>query len=180
MHKSLLHKAKAVERKLNTLQSTPVNILENLGVNIARFDEDAQRQAKQKTCRKLFNQLLKTNVSPETLCQEFNAIAKENYQKNDTIKPHYLEDYAKNLKRLPYWYNAVAIDLLLLHQKNPLTFLPINRVLEDWIQLRKEHLTQKEAIELFKKSFLPDEKDMPLLEETINNAYEKGYVTDNV
>lgn len=31
-----------------------------------------------------------------------------------------------------------------------------------------------------KKSFLPDEKDMPLLEETINNAYEKGYVTDNV
>lgn len=45
MQKTLILKAKAVERKLNTLQKQPINILESIGINIGAPEEDEANKA---------------------------------------------------------------------------------------------------------------------------------------
>lgn len=179
MQKSLLTKAKSVERKLNDLLKTQVNVLEKIGVDIQRVDDEEHIKKVRATCRKLFNLLLKTGVSEELLCNGFNQIAHMYYHKKEVLKPHYLKDYATNIRKLPFWYNTVAIDLLLLHGKNPLDSLSIETVVEHWLRLRREKMTPDEALSAFKQAFQTKQEDEPIVRSAIQKEYAKGLPIDN-
>lgn len=182
MHRALLHKAKAVERRLNELEGKPVNKLQGIGIDIARLDEDEARHIKQVNIarRKLFKSLLALPIAIPNLCQEFESIAKESYGKIASMKPHYFKDLSTSLKRFKLWYNTVAIDLLLRHHQDLLTVLPIDLLAENWIRLRKNSLTQEEAITQFKDTFHPKTEDEPIFIEIIKKAYEKGISTTDI
>ena len=177
MQKALFTKAKSVERKLNEILKTHVNILENIGVDINRVDDEEHVKKVRATCRKLFSLLLKTGISEELLCSGFNQIAQMYYHKKEVIKSHYLKDYATNIRKLPFWYNTVAIDLLLLHGKNPLGTLSIEAVVENWLRLRREKMTPDEALDAFKQAFQPSQEDEPIIKEMIQKEYSRGLPT---
>ena len=178
MQKSLLTKAKSVERKLNDILKTPLNILDKVGLDIHRVDDDEHQKKVRTTCRKLFSLLLKTGAGEEILATAFNQIAAMYYNKKEVLKPHYLKDYATNIRKLPFWYNTVAIDLLLMHGKNPLGPLSIEAVVENWLRLRKEKMTPEEALKTFKKTFHPSPEDEPILKSVIQKEYAKGLAAD--
>ena len=99
------------------------------------------------------------------------------YHKKEVIKSHYLKDYATNIRKLPFWYNTVAIDLLLLHGKNPLGTLSIEAVVENWLRLRREKMTPDEALDAFKQAFQPSQEDEPIIKEMIQKEYSRGLPT---
>lgn len=179
MQKSLLTKAKSVERKLNDILKTQVNVLEKIGIDIQRADDEEHVKIVRATCRKLFSQLLKTGISEELLCSGFNQIAQMYYQKKEVLKPHYLKDYATNIRKLPFWYNTVAIDLLLLHGKNPLDNFSIEAVVENWLRLRREKMTSDEALSAFKQAFQYKQEDEPIIKSAIQKEYAKGLPTNS-
>lgn len=182
MHRALLHKAKAVERRLNELESTPVNILQNIGIDISRLDDDESENIKRVNIarRKLFKSLLSIPSSIPSLCQEFELIAKESYGKTANMKPHYFKDLSTSLKRFKMWYNTVAIDLLLRHNQDLLTILPIDLLAENWVRLRKDSISKEKAIEQFKNTFQPKAEDENTLIVIIEKEYAKGISTNNV
>ncbi len=173
MQKALLLKAKALERKLNEIKKEPVKILESLGISIDKPENEIDRQKERITCRKLFRFLLNTKINKENIARDFNDIAK-NYDKKDVMKPHYLEDLATNIRKLPLWYNTVAIDLLLHYNKNPLDKLSIEAVCENWLRLRKETMNEPEAFEAFQTTFKTTPSEEPIVKSAIKKEYAKG------
>jgi len=173
---ALLHKAKAVERKINELSKKPINILGSLGLDIRRFDKDDIKERLDKSTPKLFSLVLKIDKPLPDLCKEFIQIART-YGKNLNLKPHYFKDYATSLKRLPLWYSAIAIDLLLRHQINPVTAIPAGKTAEHWIRLRKDKLSLKEALAEFKKTFKPKASDEAEIKKALEEQYKKGVST---
>ena len=176
-HNALLHKAKAIERKLNEILKKPVNILAKLDVDIRRFDEKEFNRRADKSSQVLFELVLTLKQPLEQLCEEFKSIA-QGYNKNASLKPHYFKNYADNLKRLPLWYNTVAIDLLMQHGINPTKSLPIEKIAEYWVRLRKENFTFEEACKQFKQEFNVSEKEN-IAREAIKRQYEEGISTAN-
>lgn len=182
MHRALLHKAKAVERRLNELEGSPVNLLQSIGIDIGRLDEDETENIKRVNIarRKLFKLLLSLSIPLQDLCQEFEAIAKNAYNKTAFMKPHYLKDLSTSLKRFKMWYNTVAIDLLLRHNQDPLTVLSADLLAENWVRLRKDKINSDEAIEQFRLTFHPKIEDEVMFINAIKKEYEKGVSTSDV
>lgn len=178
MQKTLILKAKALERKLNTLKNESVKILESIGIDITRFEEEEVRKKVRITCRKLFRFLLNTGNSKEEIARDFNKIAKS-YGKKEVLKPHYLEDFASNLRKLPFWYNTIAIDLLVEYGINPANTLSIEAIVENWLRLRKDKLSQEEAINALQETFAIQADKMNILLSTVKNEYDKGLSIDN-
>lgn len=179
MQSALLNKAKAVERKLNQLLKEPVNILESMGVSLKKLGDSSYREQVSKDCVKLFKLLLTIPKSLEELCAEFQKIALVNYRKSDDIKPYYFKTYAKDLKRLPMWYNTVAIDVLLANNKNPLDALSVDAVADNWIRLRKDTLNIEEAYRQFRQIFNPKPEDDEAFKAAIVAQYQQGISTAN-
>lgn len=177
IHRALINKAKSIERKLNEIKKEPLHILEKAGINIEKVDDEEYKKIARVTCRKLFRFLLNTGLSEETIANEFNEIATMRYQKKEVLKPHYIKDFATNIRKLPFWYNTVAIDLLLKHNKNPLEKLSIEAVAENWLRLRKESMKEEDAISDFKKIFQTKESDEPIVRSVIRKEYERGIPT---
>ncbi len=178
MQKTLILKAKALERKLNTLKSEPVNILESIGIDIKPFEEEEAQKKVRTTCRKLFRFLLNTGNNKENIAHDFNQIAK-NYGKKEVLKPHYLEDYASNIRKLPFWYNTIAIDLLVMYGKNPAENLSIEALVENWLRLRKEYLSPDEALNALKETFHIQPDKINFLQSSVKNEYSKGLSINN-
>lgn len=176
-HNALLHKAKAVERKLNELTDSSVGILEKHGIDIQRYDTDTYKQRVDITSKQLFKLIVAIDCPLDKLCKEFMHIARDRYHKNANLKPHYFKDYAESVKRLPLWYSAVAIDLLMQHGINPLNTISVAKVAEHWTRLRKERYSFEEACELFKEEFKPMKEDTALIVEAIKAQYEQGLAT---
>lgn len=178
MQKTLILKSKAVERKLNTLQKQPINILESIGVNIDAPKEDEAQKRVRITCRKLFRFLLNTKNSEQKIAKDFNEIAKS-YGKKEVLKAHYLQDLATNIRKLPFWYNTVAIDLLVKYGNNPAEHLTVEAIVENWLRLRKDSLSETEAMQQLKKTFHFGKEKETLLSSVIHHEYAKGLSIDN-
>ena len=178
--RALLHKAKAVERKLNELTQKSVNILEGLDIDIRRFDTDEVKARWDKTTQKLFELILTLDKPLFILCQEFMSIAKNDYAKNAHLKPHYFKEYAATAKRLPLWYNTVAIDLLISNGLNPIDHISVTKIAEHWIRLRKESLSLNKAFEQFKATFLVKTTEIASVKKTLEEQYQKGFSTSNI
>lgn len=177
MHKTLMLKAKSLERKLNALKKEPVNILEAIGIDITPPEEDESLKKVHITCRKLFRLLLNTGHPEEKISHDFNEIAKS-YGKKEVLKPHYLQDLASHIRRLPFWYNTISIDLLVTYGKNPADTLSIEAIVENWLRLRKDRLSSEEAIDQLKQTFhFQPEKDA-FLRSAVKNDYAKGLAID--
>ncbi len=179
MQSALLNKAKAIERKINQIQNEPVNILEAMGVNLAPLGDKSYREQVSKDCLKLFKLILTISKPIETLCEEFKQIAWDTYRKKDNVKAHYFKQYAKDLKRLPMWYNTVAIDLLVQNEKNPLEVLKASSVADNWVRMRKDSLSADEAFKQFIDIFHPKSEDEADIKAAIAYQYQMGISTAN-
>lgn len=131
------------------------------------------------TCRKLFRLLLNTGHTEDKIAHDFNAIAKS-YGKKEVLKPHYLQDLASHIRRLPFWYNTVAIDLLVTYGKNPAETLSIEAIVENWLRLRKDRLSLEEAMNQLRKIFDFQPEKEAFLRSAVNNEYAKGLAIDNL
>ncbi len=178
MQKTLILKAKSVERKLNSIKNQPINILESIGINIAKPEEEEANKRVRITCRKLFRFLLNTKNSEQKIAKDFNEIAKA-YGKKEVLKSHYVQDLATNIRKLPFWYNTVAIDLLVKYQVNPAEHLTVETIVENWLRLRKDSLSENEAMQQLKKTFHFGKEKETLLHSAIHREYEKGLAIDN-
>ena len=179
MQKTLMLKAKTLERKLNALKKEPVNILEAIGIDIKPPEDDESLKKVRITCRKLFRLLLNTGHTKEKIAHDFNEIAKS-YRKKEVLKSHYLQDLASHIRRLPFWYNTVAIDLLVKYGKNPAETLSVEAIVENWLRLRKDRLSPEEAMSQLKKTFDFQPEKEAFLRSAVSNEYAKGLAIDNL
>ena len=93
----------------------------------------------------LFQAMVNLGVPLQEVADHFRLIAQQRYgKKNVRIKKYLIEEYAKKPARYSYWYNGVAVDVLLEYGKNPLAILPLHTVLKHWMRLRIDKLSQKE------------------------------------
>jgi hypothetical protein len=176
-HNALLHKAKAVERKLNELTGSSIAILEGIGVDIRRYDTDNFKKRVDKTSKQLFGLIIAMDQPLNQICDEFKEIAINRYHKNANLKPHYFKEYAESVKRLPLWYSTVAIDLLMQHGVNPLQSIPAAKVAEHWARMRKEKLSFDEACAAFKAEFKPSKEHDTSIFHAIKLQYTHGLST---
>lgn len=126
----------------------------------------------------LFKALVELNQSINITCQEFEEEAKK-WGKNQHIAAHHLMEWSEKTKPSPQnrhvkkWCFTVAIDLLMKHRINPVTIIPLEKVVEYWTLAREPHYSFKEAKETFVKTFGIDKKDTPIVEKVILSIYQK-------
>lgn len=102
----------------------------------------------------LFQALVDLGVPLQEVADRFREIAQQNYgKKNVRIKKYIIEEYAKKAARYSFWYDGVAIDVLLEYGKNPLDILPPNKVVEHWARLRIDNYSEEELKREFFKQF---------------------------
>lgn len=155
---ALLDKAKLIERTLNKISTTEINILKKYNINPEGYDDRFVAEEGQK----LFHAILRLDISLEDISQEFGEIAKETYKKNTVFKPHYFKYYAElttseNRKPFPKWYYAVAMDLLQKHNVNPLKIIFPTTAAKYWGKANLENHTSSELTKTFLQKFQPAE-----------------------
>jgi hypothetical protein len=152
---------------------------EKIQMRVARKQShaDAFKQRVDKTSKQLFGLIIAMEQPLNQICDEFKEIAKNKYHKNANLKPHYFKEYAESVKRLPLWYSAVAIDLLMQHGVNPLQSISAAKVAEYWVRMRKEKFSFDEAYAAFKTEFKPKKEDEESILHAIKLQYDHGLST---
>lgn len=166
-------RAKKIEQEINQLSGRQNKVLEKLGINI---EERTELLASDLESRKLFQVLLTLNQPIEKICQAFQAIARQKYQKKANFEPHYFNWYAScaegsESKRFPSWYYSIAVDLLLDYGVNPLTLITPSKVVKHWLRLRLDRMTLSQAKKAFIKDFKPSQKIESTCLESIDAFY---------
>lgn len=154
---AIFNKAKAVERSLNEKRGCATNVLEAIGVDIQRFDKKEINKRLHTGSQQLFQALIESGEALEMLCEKFNNLA-GSYKKHVNLKPRYLKDYANLPKRFPLWYCAIAIEILLELNHDPLKIISIEQALNAWLTLKKDNFSTEELTELFINRFNPELK----------------------
>ncbi len=149
---AILNKAKAVERQLNEKFDEPVQILEKIGLDLHRFDQQELNTRLHTGSQPLFKTLIEGNKSLRELADRFNQIASL-YKKKSDLKPSYFRDYAQSPRRLPLWYTGIALELLLEMGQDPFKILSLQQVIHAWLSLRKEFSSAEQAAQFFCKTF---------------------------
>ena len=177
MLETLLHKAKLVEQKMNKLRKKPIKILESVGVQTDSLmsDDDYQRLLDVES-RALFKALLALAQPISKTCSELEAIAKRYGKNKERISPMQLKEWAgvlpdRKLKKVNRWIYAMAIDLLLAHDKAPLQLAPPERVTEYWVIQHQSQFTLEQAKNEFSKRFHPANAIKPKLLKIIEEQY---------
>lgn len=170
---AILNKAKAVERELNEKLGKKVNVLEALGIDIHRFDQQDIKKRLYTGGQALFKALVCLQRPLSEIALHFNRTAQEVYGKYVNLTPTIIQSYAKQPKRYPMWYCTVAIDILLAYGKNPLEILPATKVADLWVLLRRQQMSLAEATQLFFKTFAVPEQDRAEANEVLQTHYSR-------
>lgn len=170
---AILNKAKAVERELNEKLGEKVNILEALGIDIHRFDQQDIKKRLYTGGQALFKALTTLDRPLREVAEQFNRTAQGVYGKHVNLNPAIIQSYAAQPKRYPMWYCTVAIDLLIIYGKNPLEILPAAKVADLWVLLRRQQMGLAEASQLFFKTFAVPEQARAEVNEVLQAHYSR-------
>ena len=157
MLNSLLEKAKAVERNINKQDGKPINILESIGIDIARGNEEFQKQRKFEDGRVIFAEL----VNIPGYYNQFIALAKERLGKNkvNAMPKHFL-GYSKGFAIPSRWYYSIALEILANHGIDVFNLgLDSETIISLWLKplIVVAGYKKDDAAEIFIKIFKPSD-----------------------
>lgn len=172
-----LQKLIRLQQKIDHINGFNSGILESVGVNTAEKQSFAKHLDKiDKESRPLFKALLELNQPIATTCRQLEAAAYK-YGKRKQFFKGMLEEWAgihqDKLKTLQKWLYAVAIDVLLQNNINPIGIISIQKVAEHWARQQVSMHSLSEAKQLFQALFNPDLKQLSMAHEAIESMYKK-------